>query len=141
MTDDGERAARSGASSVGMEGLRGYSPVALSHWNEMAHVSGQVGCNQEKEVPPAFRDEVLLAFANLERVLASADYGLRDVVKLCTYLVDRNDLPVFQQARAEVLLASHNGLAPLPASTLVVVSSLADPSWRVEIDAVAVRRR
>lgn len=87
------------------------------------------------------RDEVFLAFANLERVLASADYGLRDVVKFCTYLVDRNDVLAFQEACAEVLLASHDGLAPLPASTLVVVSSLADPLWRVEIDAVAVRRR
>tara|TARA_R100000306_G_C4373707_1_gene141035 strand:+ start:1366 stop:1782 length:417 start_codon:yes stop_codon:yes gene_type:complete len=138
MADDGERAARSG----GMEGgVRGYSPLVLSHWNEMAHVSGQVGCNEDNEVPPTFRDQVFLAFANLERVLASADYGLRDVVKLCTYLVDRNDVLAFQEARAEVLLASHDGLAPLPASTLVVVSSLADPSWRVEIDAVAVRRR
>lgn len=129
--------------SAHVEGLsapQGYSPVVVSRCAELAHVSGQVGRNQENEVPPRFRDEVLLAFANLERTLASVGYVLSDVVKLTTYLVHSDDVAVFQEARAEALNASHRGAAPLPASTLVVVESLADPSWRVEIDAVAVHR-
>lgn len=143
MSDDRERLVDSDVGSAQVEGLaapQGYSPVVVHRGAELAHVSGQVGRNEHNEVPPRFRDEVLLAFANLEDALASVGYGLSDVVKLTTYLVDTKDVPMFQEARAEVLAASHRGAVPFPASTLVVVRSLADPSWRVEIDAVAVHR-
>ena len=58
---------------------------------------------------------------------------LQDIVKTTIYLVDRADYPAFVKVRTEVL----NGHKP--ASTLVYVSGLVKPEWKVEIDVIAAR--
>lgn len=54
------------------------------------------------------------------------------VVRTRMYLVDAADVEAVGRAHAEVF-----GLAR-PAATIVVVAALADPRWRVEIEAEAV---
>jgi len=58
---------------------------------------------------------------------------LQDIVKTTIYLVDRGDYATFAKVRAEIL----NGHKP--ASTLVYVSGLVKPEWKVEIDVIAAR--
>jgi enamine deaminase RidA (YjgF/YER057c/UK114 family) len=59
--------------------------------------------------------------------------SLADVVKMTTYLVDEEDLDGMRKARSQQM-GDHR-----PASTLVIARRLAQPGWRVEIEAIAAK--
>jgi 2-iminobutanoate/2-iminopropanoate deaminase len=64
-------------------------------------------------------------------VLAAAGAGFDDVVKTTTFLIDLAHRGPVGEARREVFDD------PPPANSLLVVSSLADPDYLVEIEAIA----
>ncbi len=66
--------------------------------------------------------------------LAEAGAGLADVVRTRIYLTDPADVVAVGQEHGRALGEAR------PAATIVVVAALADPRWRVEIEAEAVRR-
>jgi enamine deaminase RidA (YjgF/YER057c/UK114 family) len=70
-------------------------------------------------------------YGNLETVLASQGAGLEHIVKVTTFLRDDVD-PVPLGGRSRFPDDA------LPAATAVKVSSLADPAWLLEVEAVAV---
>jgi len=78
------------------------------------------------------RAQVRQVFDNLTAALAAAGAGMEHVVKLTVYLTDLADLDAFRQVRDEYI-----SLDKPPAGTLVQVSSLVNPAFRVEIDALA----
>jgi 2-iminobutanoate/2-iminopropanoate deaminase len=94
-------------------------------------VAGQVGVNRDGSVPGGFAEQAEAAWRNLLAVLADAGMGVDDLVKVTHYVLNRDDLPAYNAVRSR-----HLGEAR-PASTLVVVASLARPEWRVEVEAVA----
>ena len=71
-------------------------------------------------------------FANLAAALAAAGAGMEQVVRLTVYLTDLADLDAFRRARDERICVDRP-----PASSLVQVSGLVNPAFRVEIDALA----
>jgi len=71
-------------------------------------------------------------FRNLAEVLAAADCGFEDVVKVTIFLTDVDDRPKINPVRQEVFGSAR------PASTLVEVSRLAVPGARIEVEAVAL---
>ncbi len=76
--------------------------------------------------------QVRQVFENLVAALAAAGAGIEHVVKLTVYLTDMADLAAFRQVRDEYISADNP-----PASTLVQVTSLANPAFRIEVDALA----
>jgi len=60
--------------------------------------------------------------------------SVSDIVKTAVFLVRSEDFPVFVEVRREILKGHR------PASSLVYVSGLADAAWKVEIEAVAVKK-
>jgi enamine deaminase RidA (YjgF/YER057c/UK114 family) len=65
--------------------------------------------------------------------LAAAGAGMEHVVKLTIYLTNLDDLEAVRQVRDEFISPDRP-----PASSLVQVSRLVHPAFRIEIDALAV---
>lgn len=101
--------------------------------SRMLFVSGQVGIGRDgRTVEGGFDVQCRQAIANVEAVLQSAAMALADVIKVNIYLTRREDIPLLRSVRAE-------RLAVAPAVTVVLVAGLHDPSWLVEIEAMAAR--
>ena len=98
------------------------------------YVSGQVSVNEKREIVgrgdiAAQTEQVL---KNLKACLEAAGAGLNDVVELVIYMKDMADYrPAVVDARLRYF-GSHR-----PASTVVGVTSLANPDFLIEIKAVA----
>jgi 2-iminobutanoate/2-iminopropanoate deaminase len=97
------------------------------------YVSGQVGARPDGQVVPDVVGQIEQAWENLVSVLQSAGMGVRDVVKVTTFLVNRDDVEAWRQARNRYL-QGHRA-----AATLLVVAGLASPDWKVEIECVAAK--
>lgn len=97
------------------------------------HVSGQVGIDAAGVAGADFRAQAELVWRNIEAILAAAGMGLTDLVRVNTYLTDAADIPDSRIVR-RTFLGEHR-----PASTLLVVSALASPAFRIEIEAWAAR--
>lgn len=95
-------------------------------------ISGQVGIAQDGAVPSSGEGQIAQAFANLRAVLTANGMAIENIVKTTAFLTDRGLLAGYRQARGAVF-GDH-----APASTLLFVAGLADPSWMVEIEAEAV---
>lgn len=100
----------------------------------LLYVSGQVGAKPDGTTASSDAAQCEQAWANVKNVLAAAGMGLDDIVKLNAYITRTDLIPVYRAARDKVL----GDIAP-PASTLVVVSALANPSWVVEVECVAAK--
>jgi 2-iminobutanoate/2-iminopropanoate deaminase len=95
-------------------------------------ISGQVGMALDGTVPGSPEGQIGQAFANLRAVLAENGMTVENIVKTTAFLTDRGLLAAYRQARGAVF-GDH-----APASTLLFVAGLADPSWVVEVEAEAV---
>ncbi len=94
-------------------------------------LSGQIGRKEDGTVPDDPIEQIDVALENLFRNLQAANMGVQDLVKLTFYLVGEMDA----SRRREVIasrLQSHQ-----PCTTLLFVSALASPIYKVEIDAWA----
>jgi reactive intermediate/imine deaminase len=111
----------------------GYSQ-AVSFTGTTVVVSGQVPVDVEGELVGVgdARAQVRQVFDNLVAALDGAGATLGDVVKLTVYLTDIADLADFRLVRDEYFPMDRP-----PASSLVEVSRLVHPAFKVEIDAVA----
>ncbi len=97
--------------------------------------AGQVGADQEGNVPEGIEAQAELVWRNIHAVLASADMDISDIVQLNMLLIDREDAPAARAVRAAAL-GDHR-----PATTLMYISGLSRPEWRIEIDFIAARTR
>jgi 2-iminobutanoate/2-iminopropanoate deaminase len=107
--------------------------IELSGPERLLFLSGQVGRKVDGTVPDDPIEQLDLALENLERNLQAAAMGVPDIVKLTFYLVGEMDAT----KRREVIAArlkSHR-----PCMTLLFVTALASPLYKVEIDAWASR--
>ncbi|MBI2543790.1 MAG: RidA family protein, partial [Candidatus Rokubacteria bacterium] len=78
------------------------------------------------------------ALENVRAVLAAAGCGMRDVIRLQTFLTGPEYIEGFMQARREVFPVYYPDGA-YPPNTLLVISRLVRPELLVEIEAMAVR--
>ena len=111
-----------------------YSNGILSAAPEATlYVAGQIGIDAKGLASPDFEAQTRQTWSNIEAILAEAGMTLKDIVKTTIFLVNPADYPTFVKVRTEVL-DGHK-----PASTLVYVSALVKPDWKVEIDVIAAR--
>lgn len=101
------------------------------------YLRGQIGQDLDTSASVGVGDvtaQAEQAMANIATLLAEADSGLEDIVKVTVYLVD----PRYRESVYRVMGRWLTGVHPV--STGLVVSALARPEWLVEIDAIAVRQ-
>jgi enamine deaminase RidA (YjgF/YER057c/UK114 family) len=84
------------------------------------------GCDPDAGVQARRCFELIL------RALADAGAAPADVVRTRMFIVDSADAEAVGEAHAEAMSEAR------PAATMVVVSGLLDPRWRVEVEAEAV---
>lgn len=101
--------------------------------HETLYVAGQIGIDANGVASPDFETQARQAWANVFAILEGAGMTVANIVKTTIYLVDRVDNPKFVEVRKAVL-QGHK-----PASTMVYVSGLVKPEWKVEIDVIAVK--
>ena len=100
--------------------------------SKLLYMAGQVGRRGSNgDILPNFESQVRQTYANIEEVLKCSDMNLMNLVKLTTYLTDRNNLEAMRNIRKEIL-GAHK-----PAHTLVIVAGLAFEEYLIEVDCVA----
>ena len=107
--------------------------IEIRNSESLVVVSGQVGMTSDGQVLEGIGPQAVQAIANLDAVLGAAGLTSADLAKLTIYLVDPADVEPFMVAAGGSLPE------PPPATTMLIVSSLASPALRVEIEAIASR--
>lgn len=97
------------------------------------YVSGQYGIGADGNIPADIESQTRNALGNMVAVLAAAGMTPADVVKFTIYLTDPADMEAF------IATASESLPQPPPASTLLIVKTLAAPPMRIEIEAIAAQ--
>ena len=110
----------------------GYSHTALvTGPGRRLVISGQIGMTPDGHVPKTSGEQMDVALANIAAHLAARGMALTNLVKLTVYVLNIGCIPVWRKHR-DAFMAGHQ-----PASTLLVISGLADPRFLVEVEAEA----
>jgi 2-iminobutanoate/2-iminopropanoate deaminase len=84
------------------------------------YIAGQVAIDAAGKIP-----------GNIEKLLQDGKMTLKDVVKTTVFLTSEGDIEGFRKVRAQRL--GDNA----PASTLVIITQLVRPEFKVEVEAIA----
>jgi reactive intermediate/imine deaminase len=109
----------------------GYSHAVRA--GKTLYISGQVAQDKDGKLvgPGDIAVQAAQVFANLQSVVEAAGGTMQNIVKLNTYTTSLAYRPAIAEARAKYWQSDW------PASTFVVISSLATPDFLVEIEAIA----
>src|SRR5262245_9124689 len=115
----------------------GFSQIVVATGERMVFISGQTAWDAQKRIVggASLLEQSRQAFRNLQTAVEAAGGTLRDVVTLRIYIVDYRVETADGVASA---LREFFGQENPPASTWIGVSALADPDFRIEIEATAV---
>ena len=117
----------------------------MLHYNQAlrigdrVEISGQGGWDDDIQFPEALDDEIVRAFDNVERVLAAAGAGWRDVVTVNSYHVPAEDgsfADAHNRVMADQFRQRMGDRGPI--WTQIAVPALGAPKMRVEIQVTAV---
>lgn len=113
---------------------KSYSHVVEVEGGRLLFVSGQVPVNAQRQVTSQdFRAQVERVYDNLETVLQSVGAGFENVVRTTNYLTNISQAKVFREVRD----ARFAHLQTRPASTTIVITSLVEPEYLLEIEVIA----
>ena len=104
--------------------------IEVSEVSRTLYISGQVGMRKDGTIPEDIAEQSEIAWQNLKAQLRAAGMTLDNLVKITTILPNHADLAAAREGRSKVLGDRK------PASTLII-AGLADPRWKIEVEAVA----
>ena len=109
----------------------GYSlGLEVGQHRRLLFVSGQVPEKSDGSVPEGFEAQCEQSWRNVIAVLASAGLGVEHLVKINTFLTDKNQLLANRAIRKKMLAGNE------PAITVMVAETV-DSKWLLEIEAIA----
>jgi len=100
---------------------------------EILVLAGQVGTDPEGNLPSDVNEQLRYALQNVTRILNSEGVKADGIVKINLWLTEPID-----RARFTELWSEFHGGQP-PSTTLAYVSALAQPAFKVEVEAWAAR--
>lgn len=112
---------------------KGYSHVVKD--GSTVYIAGQVARDKDGKTVGVgdAKAQAEQVFKNLEAAMAAAGGNLSHIVKTNIFMTHREDIPAYRETRAKYLPNDNP-----PASTLILCSGLADPDFRIEIEAIAI---
>ncbi len=105
--------------------------VELPAGQRLVFCSGQLGIARDGSIPSDCGEQAKLCFDNIAAILREAGMGLEHIIRVNAYVSGREHLAAYMAVRNSLFSA------PLPASTLMIVSGFARPEFVVEIEAIA----
>ncbi len=93
--------------------------------------SGQLGVTADDTIPEDAGAQAELCFENIAKILGDGGMGLADIVRINTFVSDRQYLKPYMAVRDRLFAE------PAPASTLMIVSGFAREAFKVEIEVIA----
>ena len=108
----------------------GYG-VKIDHAKSWLHVSGQVGTHPDGTLAGGTAEKMEVCWQRIITIVEDAGMKKEDIVKVTAYLTNAEDVGIYRGI-CDQMLGGHT-----TASTLLIVSALADPNWTVEIEAIA----
>lgn len=110
--------------------------VMMSPRTTYVHTSGITSRDEDGSVvgPGDIEAQTRQVLKKLTTVLADAGCELGDVLKITVFITDMSHFEAIHKVRREFFDP------PYPASTMVEVSRLVDPSSMIEIEAIACRQ-
>ena len=117
-----------------MHSTNGYSHAVLKDGIPV-FISGQVALDSEGKIVGEgdIAAQVEQVFNNLKGVVVGCGGTMEDIVKITVFTTDLSYRPAIAEGRKK-----HFRAGQYPASTFLVISSLADPRFLVEIEAIAM---
>jgi enamine deaminase RidA (YjgF/YER057c/UK114 family) len=98
--------------------------------SRIVYTAGTMGLELDGRVPDGIDRQLELLWDNLRAILAAAGMTTDNIVRLTTYLADRADAEKAAAARVRAL-----GGRAIP--TTMLIATLLDPAWLVEIEVIA----
>ena len=110
-----------------------YKIATRQEGGQLLYISGQVARDTDGNVVGKgdMRTQARQVFQNLRQVLQAAGGDFKDLMKITTYITNIEDFPALAEVRSSVFQGE------LPASTLIVVKSLFNPDFLIEVEGVA----
>ena len=115
-----------------LEKAVGYSHAVRC--GNTVYISGQIAHDQTGKLVGLgdARAQGEQIYQNLKAIVESCGGTMQNIVRITTYVTSLAYRPIMVEVRAKYFPKDP------PASTFLVVSSLADPAFLVEVDAIAV---
>lgn len=107
--------------------------IAVPAGARLLVTSGQLGIAADGMVPEGVEDQAVLCFDAIGRILAEGGMDFGHIVRLNAFVTRREDFPAYMAVRDRYVRA------PLPASTLVIVTGFTRPEFKVEVEATAAK--
>jgi len=107
--------------------------VRVSDAKTWMHISGQVGTLADGSLAGGSAEQMEVCWQRIIDILEDADMNKESIVKVTAFLTRAEDVGLYREVR-DRMFDGH-----ICASTLLIVSALADPNWTVEIEAVAAK--
>ena len=110
-----------------------YKMATRMEGGRLLYTAGQVARDAEGNVlgKGDIRLQARQVFQNLRQVLQAAGGDLSDLLKMTTYITRSEDFPAVAEVRSSFFPGQ------LPASTLIIVTRLAQPDLLIEVEGMA----
>lgn len=105
--------------------------VEVDPGSRIIAVSGQVGVDLDGNLAKTEAGQHEQTWANIFDILKANGMGPQNIIDVTAYLTSQTGVPIYREARDKMLGEAR------PASTLLIVSGLANPAWKVEITVMA----
>ncbi|MEN6303429.1 MAG: RidA family protein [Armatimonadia bacterium] len=111
-----------------------YSQAMLAQGSKLLFISGQVPVDKDGKLVGEgdFRAQAHQIFRNLQANLVAAGASWNNVAKLTVLLTNMENFPIFNEVRQEYLQPD------FPTATAAAITALVNPSWMIEIEAIAI---